>query len=399
MKPELLPDRPEPIAPDTWLIPTLAADPAGGFIGAHSAVIRGAEPVRPRHERAVRPRPVAAERLLGRRARGRPLDLPLARRPRPPRQPRPRSSTCARTRPCVANYAMVGRLFGDVELPLERMRWINVGESLDVGDRELVMVRPPMFDSPATRGLLRHEHRHALGGRQLRRPRSRARSTTPTTSRPRSTTRASRCSTSCNTPWMEWVDPDALRRPRRAPPSRCRCRVVASAHGPLHRGDPHRRRVPPHARARRARPRPSSPDRTCSSSCARCSRPPRSEEHGHGNDPAPRNRRRGRRRSSRRGVGGRRRPAPHRRVEPRVPRGRVRRRRRRARGRRALPRPEPGRAGRLDAHVRDRRPRTRPRDQLAHHPRTGSTTTARSGPSRSSPRATTAPASPSATRW
>jgi Survival protein SurE len=48
----------------------------------------------------------------------------------------------------LANYAMVGRLFGDVELPLERMRWINVGESIDVGDRELLMVRPPMFDSP-----------------------------------------------------------------------------------------------------------------------------------------------------------------------------------------------------------------------------------------------------------
>ena len=45
MKPELLPTVPEPIAPDTWLIPSLAADPAGGFLGAHSAVIRGTEPV------------------------------------------------------------------------------------------------------------------------------------------------------------------------------------------------------------------------------------------------------------------------------------------------------------------------------------------------------------------
>ena len=37
----------------------------------------------------------------------------------------------------LANYAMVGRLFGDIELPLERMRWINIGESIDLGDREL----------------------------------------------------------------------------------------------------------------------------------------------------------------------------------------------------------------------------------------------------------------------
>jgi len=42
MKPVLLPTTPEPIAEDTWLIPTLAADPAGGYLGAHSAVIRGA---------------------------------------------------------------------------------------------------------------------------------------------------------------------------------------------------------------------------------------------------------------------------------------------------------------------------------------------------------------------
>ena len=36
MKPELLPTTPEAIAADTWLVPTLAADPAGGYLGAHS---------------------------------------------------------------------------------------------------------------------------------------------------------------------------------------------------------------------------------------------------------------------------------------------------------------------------------------------------------------------------
>ena len=48
---------------------------------------------------------------------------------------------------------MVGRLGGDVELPLPRMRWLDVGQSLEAGDRALTLVRPPLFDSPATRGL------------------------------------------------------------------------------------------------------------------------------------------------------------------------------------------------------------------------------------------------------
>ena len=55
MKPELLATTPQAIAADTWLIPTLAADPAGGYIGAHSAVIRGERARDRRHQRAVRP--------------------------------------------------------------------------------------------------------------------------------------------------------------------------------------------------------------------------------------------------------------------------------------------------------------------------------------------------------
>ena len=38
-------------------------------------------------------------------------------------------------------------------IPPHRQRWINDGESFVAGDRELVAVRPPTFDSPTTRGL------------------------------------------------------------------------------------------------------------------------------------------------------------------------------------------------------------------------------------------------------
>ncbi len=38
-------------------------------------------------------------------------------------------------------------------LPLERMRWIDEGGTLDVGDRVLRLFKPPIFDGPTTRGL------------------------------------------------------------------------------------------------------------------------------------------------------------------------------------------------------------------------------------------------------
>src|SRR4051812_17718066 len=53
----------------------------------------------------------------------------------------------------VASFAIVMRLAGEMELPMHRMRWLDAGDAWDAGDRTLHLVRPPMFDSPATRGL------------------------------------------------------------------------------------------------------------------------------------------------------------------------------------------------------------------------------------------------------
>ena len=53
----------------------------------------------------------------------------------------------------VTNWFMRERLAGDLSLPLHRMRWVNHGETFPAGDRELLAYRPPIFDSPTTRGL------------------------------------------------------------------------------------------------------------------------------------------------------------------------------------------------------------------------------------------------------
>ncbi len=53
----------------------------------------------------------------------------------------------------VCNWAMVERHTNCFNFPLDRCRWVMDGESIDIGDRTLLAVRPPVFDSPTTRGL------------------------------------------------------------------------------------------------------------------------------------------------------------------------------------------------------------------------------------------------------
>jgi flavorubredoxin len=53
----------------------------------------------------------------------------------------------------VVNWFTVERMGSTLEVPPGRMRWIGDGESLAVGDRVLHALRPPVYDSPTTRGL------------------------------------------------------------------------------------------------------------------------------------------------------------------------------------------------------------------------------------------------------
>jgi flavorubredoxin len=53
----------------------------------------------------------------------------------------------------VVNFFITERLALEHALPLDRMIWLGPGESLDVGDRTLHLVVPPIFDGPTTRAL------------------------------------------------------------------------------------------------------------------------------------------------------------------------------------------------------------------------------------------------------
>jgi flavorubredoxin len=53
----------------------------------------------------------------------------------------------------VMTWFMVERLAAQELVPLDRVRIVNDGERFHAGDRDLVAVVPPTFDSPTTRGL------------------------------------------------------------------------------------------------------------------------------------------------------------------------------------------------------------------------------------------------------
>ena len=50
----------------------------------------------------------------------------------------------------VLNWISTGKLSASMEPPMPRIRWVNTGESLAVGDRVLHFLRPPMYDCPST---------------------------------------------------------------------------------------------------------------------------------------------------------------------------------------------------------------------------------------------------------
>ena len=53
----------------------------------------------------------------------------------------------------VIDWFMQERMGATLQVPATRWRWLRDGDTLDVGDRTLHLVRPPVFDSGTTRGL------------------------------------------------------------------------------------------------------------------------------------------------------------------------------------------------------------------------------------------------------
>lgn len=54
----------------------------------------------------------------------------------------------------LSTFLAIGRMMPEAPFPLDRLRVVNPGDTLNVGDRNLRALRPPVFDSPGTVGFL-----------------------------------------------------------------------------------------------------------------------------------------------------------------------------------------------------------------------------------------------------
>ena len=140
------------VAPDTYVIPELVAGPPGTYVAMNSMVITGDEPVivDTGNELSRTEWMDAAFSLVD------PADVRWVFLSHDDHDHIGNLSAVLDACPLatlVTNWFTVERTHRAMELPLHRMRWVNPGDSFDVGDRTLVAVRPPIFDSPTTRGL------------------------------------------------------------------------------------------------------------------------------------------------------------------------------------------------------------------------------------------------------
>jgi flavorubredoxin len=224
---------PHRIAPETWLIPALGPEPSGAFASAHSLLIRGAEPIIVDTGVSLL-RDSWLERVF---SIVDPLDVRWVFVSHDDHDHIGNLETVLELCPratLVGTFWMTSRLAGDVPLPLERMRWLDPGQSFHAGDRTLTAVRPPLFDSPSTRGLYDHTSRVlwavdsfiALVPGEVY-----ERDDVPDDLHEESFD----AHNSWNTPWMEWVEPGRFAA-HLATTAALDVEVVASAHGPLLRG-------------------------------------------------------------------------------------------------------------------------------------------------------------------
>jgi flavorubredoxin len=143
---------PYQIAEETFVIPWALEAPPVGHFPMNSMVIRGAEPVLvDTGAPAVRPQWLeAAWSVVD------PLDVRWVFLTHDDRDHSgnllPILAACPNAT-LLTTWFSIGRMAEEWETPLNRCRFMNDGDTVDVGDRTLVAKRPPLYDNPTTRAL------------------------------------------------------------------------------------------------------------------------------------------------------------------------------------------------------------------------------------------------------
>ncbi|WP_329389159.1 MBL fold metallo-hydrolase [Streptomyces sp. NBC_01351] len=111
----------------------------------------------------------------------------------------------------VTTFLGVGIMSTERPLPMDRVYFLNPGQSLDVGDRTLHAFRPPLFDNPATVGFYDERSRTCFSSDCFGGPMPTANvATAPDVSGvpAEDVTSAQRFWASVDSPWLQLVDPD-----------------------------------------------------------------------------------------------------------------------------------------------------------------------------------------------
>jgi flavorubredoxin len=143
---------PYQIAEETFVIPWALEAPPVGHFPMNSMVIRGAEPVLvDTGAPAVRPQWLeAAWSVVD------PMDVRWVFLTHDDRDHSgnllPILAACPNAT-LLTTWFSIGRMADEWETPLNRCRFMNDGDTVDVGDRTLVAKRPPLYDNPTTRAL------------------------------------------------------------------------------------------------------------------------------------------------------------------------------------------------------------------------------------------------------
>ena len=198
------------------------------------------------------------------------MDLPVPRRPRPHRQPRRRARPAARTRPCVANFGIVGRLAVDIELPLDRMRWLEPATRSTSATGTLHDRAPADLRLAGDTRLPRLDRRSCCGPSTRSARSCRARSTKRPTCRADLYEPSFAMLNTWNTPVARVARHRAVRRARADDSRDCRLDIVAER---ARAGAARRRRSTTRSRARWPR-RASRPSRNPDNPAGRAAREP-----------------------------------------------------------------------------------------------------------------------------
>ena len=153
----------------------------------------------------------------------------------------------------VCNWAMVERHTNCFDFPLDRCRWVMDGESLDVGDRTLQALRPPVFDSPTTRGLFDPTTGVYWAVDTFATPLPDPTWRSPTSTRSSGTTASHLFALGAVSPWLTMLDTDKYGRYVDTVQG-LDITTIAACHTPVIEGAVHRAGV---------RPDPAAPDARC----------------------------------------------------------------------------------------------------------------------------------------